>query len=292
MRSILVRTAFAALLTALMLPATSSASASSAQASASCATPKIEVDWPAFLGRHGLVWEQLPNHWNEGPFLGNGQLGLVAYAIRDKNRFDFHLGRNDVTDHRGAPDKKTSRGVPGMTVMHDFPRLDLGRIALFPSGKIQDGDFRLDLWNAEITGRIITDLGELRLRVVTLRDRMVHAIEITSTETTADGHPAPWRWDFIPGNPATPREQVFPGNRPGYVTNPNPRLTTQEGVPVCVQPLLAGGDYATAWLEQKLAADARSAVLYVSTANEVPSADRSASVAVADVRAADRKSVV
>ena len=279
------RIAIAVVCTASMLPSVVSAAVSSGQAAAR-ATPRIEVDWPAFLGRHDLVWEQIPDHWNEGPFLGNGQLGLVAYANRDANRFDFHLGRSDVTDHRGAPDRKTSRGVPGLTVMHDFPRLDLGRIALFPSGKIQDGDFRLDLWNAEITGRIVTDLGELRLRVITLRDRMVHALEITSTETAADGRPAPWRWEFLPGNPASPREQVFPGNRPGYVTNPNPRLSTHEGVPVCVQPLLAGGDYATAWLEQKHSAEARTAILFVSTANEVPAADRSAAVAVADVRAA------
>lgn len=285
MLSLLLRTAFAALLTALMLPTPSAAAVSSAQVSAARAQPRLDIDWPAFLSRHDLVWEQLPNHWNEGPFLGNGQLGLVAYANRERNRFDFHLGRSDVTDHRGAPDRKTSRGVPGMTVFHDFPRLDLGRITLHPAGQIQDGDFRLDLWNAELTGRITTDLGELRLRVITLRDRMVHAIEVTSTETTADGRPAPWRWDFLPGNPATPREQVFPGNRPGYVTNPNPRLTTHEGVPVCVQPLLAGGDYATAWLEEK-SPDSRTAVLYVSTANEVPAADRSAAVAVADVRAA------
>lgn len=277
--------AFLAALPFMSVLPVASASVSSAQAAASRATPQVEVDWSAFLARHDLVWEQLPNHWNEGPFLGNGQLGLVAYANQERNRFDFHLGRADVTDHRGAPDKKTSRGVPGTTVMHDFPRLDLGRIALFPTGKLKDGDFRLDLYNAELTGRLVTDRGELRLRVVTLRDRMVHAIEITSTETTPDGQPAPWRWEFLPGNPATPREQVFPGNRPGYVTNPNPRLTTRDGVPVCVQPLLAGGDYATAWLEQK-SADARSAVLYISTANELPAADRSAAVAVADVRAA------
>jgi len=25
--------------------------------------PQIEVDWPAFLGQHDLVWEQLPRQW-------------------------------------------------------------------------------------------------------------------------------------------------------------------------------------------------------------------------------------
>jgi L-rhamnose mutarotase len=45
--------------------------------------------------------------------------------------------------------------------MWDYPRLDIGRIALFPAGKIQDGEMRLDLWNAEVTGRIITDMKKM-----------------------------------------------------------------------------------------------------------------------------------
>ena len=61
---------------------------------------KTEVDWPAFLGRHDLVWEQLPLQWNEGAFVGNGQLGLMVYATTADNRVDFHLGRQDVTDSR------------------------------------------------------------------------------------------------------------------------------------------------------------------------------------------------
>jgi alpha-L-fucosidase 2 len=249
------------------------------------AAVRLNVDWQAFLGQQDMVWEQLPRQWNEGAFLGNGQLGLMVYGTLASNRIDFHLGRVDVTDHRGAPDRKTSRAVPGATVMWDFPRLDIGRIALHPAGKIKDGNLRLDLWNAEVTGCIGTDLGEIRLRVVTLRDRMVDAIEIHSTERTPDGRPASWRWEFLPGNPASPRAQVFPSMNTNYVTNPNPKLTILEGVPVCVQSLLAGGDYATAWLEKKFA-DGASGVLYVSTANEVPATNKSAGVAVKDVQAA------
>jgi len=258
---------------------------STAPAATSQSQPRVDVDWPAYLSQFDMVWEQLPRQWNEGAFLGNGQLGLMVYGTPAQNRFDFHLGRVDVTDHRSAPDRKTSRGVPGANVSWDFPRLDIGRIALFPAGKIKDGTMRLELWNAELTGRIVTDLGEIRFRVVTLRDRMIDAIEIDSSERTADGKPAPWRWEFLPGNPVSPRDIVFPGSNKAYVTNPNPRMETQDGVPVCVQPLLAGGDYATAWLEKK-SANGRSAVLYVSTANEVPAAGKSAGVAVADVRSA------
>jgi len=246
-----------------------------------------EVDWPAFLSRQDLVWEQLPRQWNEGAFVGNGQLGVMLYASLADNRLDFHLGRADVTDHRKAPDRKTSMGVPGAGVMFDFPRLDVGRMALRPAGKIIDGTLRQDLWNAEITGVIQTDLGELRLRLVTVRDRMVHIVEITSTEKNAAGVAEPWRWEFLPGNADSPRAQVKPEQaaQQNYQSNPPPRIETMDGVPVCVQPLLAGGDYATAWMEEK-SAGSDTARLIISTANEVPAAGLSGPRAVADVKAA------
>lgn len=249
-----------------------------------------EVDWPAYLARHDLVWEQLPRQWNEGAFAGNGNLGFMAYATLADNRFDFHLARADVTDHRKAPDRASSLGVPGASVMWDFPRLDIGRMTLRPAGTIQDGRLRMDLWNAELTGVITTDLGELRVRATTLRDRMVHVFEVVSTERTADGKPAPWRWEFLPGNPSSPRAITRPADakKQNYQPNPAPRLERIEGVPVVVQPLLAGGDHATAWKEVPASAPpgARASRLFVSTANDLPAADRSAPRAVADVRAA------
>ena len=248
---------------------------------------QIEVDWSAFLARHDLIWEQLPRQWNEGAFVGNGHLGIMAYATLHENRFDLHLGRADVTDHRKAPTKKTSMGAPGAGVFFDFPRLDLGRMTLHPAGKIVNGTLRQDLWNAEITGCITTDLGEIRLRILTLRDRMVHLVEIRSSEKTAAGASAPWSWEFLPGNADSPRAQVKPEQaaQQHYESNPPPRFENLDGISVCVQPLLAGGDYATAWQEVK-SADGRTSCLYISTANEVPACDQSAPRAVADVRAA------
>jgi alpha-L-fucosidase 2 len=246
-----------------------------------------EIDWPAFLGQHDLVWEQLPRQWNEGAFAGNGNMGFVAYANLKDNAIVFHLGRMDVTDHRNAPNDKTSMGVRGAGVMYDFPRLDVGRIVLRPAGKIRDGTMRLHLWNAEVTGVVQTDLGEVRFRALTLRDRMVDVFEVTSTEKLANGQAAAPRWEFAPGFSSSPRTITNPdqSQKINYKPNPPPKIESVDGVPVCVTTLLAGGDFATAWLE-KPGADNRSSTLYVSTANEVPLADKSASFAVADVKAA------
>jgi len=68
----------------------------------------VAINWPIFMQQHDLVYEELPLQWNEGAFVGNGQVGMMMYATLKDNRIDFHIGRLDVTDHRKAPDRKTS----------------------------------------------------------------------------------------------------------------------------------------------------------------------------------------
>jgi len=249
---------------------------------AGSAVVRDAVNWPEFMAGHDLVWTATPKQWNEGGFIGNGMLGIMAYATLDDNRFDFHIGRADVTDHRGAPDRKTSFGMPGRGGMADFPRLDPGRMALRPAGKIQAVTMRQDLWNAELRGTIQTDLGKLEFRALTQRDEMIHLIDVTSTEANADGSPAPWKWEFLPGNPDSPFYQLWPERSPNYERNPLPVLKEIDGIPVVEQRLLAGGDYATAWKE--VAVDGRKARLFLTTAYEMPTAGSSVPAAVETIR--------
>jgi len=244
--------------------------------------PANNVDWPSFMQQHDLIFEELPLQWNEGAFVGNGQVGMMVYATLKDNRIDFHIGRQDVTDHRKAPDRKSSMGAEGATVLFDFPRLELGRMALYPVGKILSGNLRQDLWNAEIRGEIVTDLGIITLRAYTPYDRMVNIIELTSTEKK-EGKPVNYRWNFRPGNPASPRIQVFPWSDTTYVTNPKPVISIdkEKNIHRCVQSLLAGGDYATVWMEKQTSK--RQSTLYISTANEVPTVGKSVLVATKTV---------
>jgi len=245
------------------------------------------INWPIFMQQHDLVYEELPLQWNEGAFVGNGQVGMMMYATMKDNRIDFHIGRQDVTDHRKATDRKTSMGVLGASVMFDFPRLDIGRMALRPVGKILSGSLRQDLWNAEIRGTIVTDLGTITLRAYTPYNRMVNVIELTTTEKK-DGKAVKYSWEFRPGNPASPRVQVFPWSDKAYITNPQPVLTTQNNMHSCVQTLLAGGDYATVWTEKKTGK--AQSTLFISTANEVPAVNKSIAVATKTVVDASKTS--
>lgn len=240
------------------------------------AQPVKKIDWPTFMKQHDLVFETLPQQWNEGAFVGNGQVGMMLYFKPKERKVVFHLGRQDVTDHRKAPDKKTSRGVKGANVMYDFPRLDIGQMVLQPVGNIVAGELRQDLWNAEIRGTIMTDLGKIVIRAYTPYNKMLNVVEVYSTEKI-NGKLVKYGWKFFPGNPASPRAQVFPKNDTTYVTNPPPVLSSDNTIHSSVQTLLAGGDYATSWLEVKTG-NARS-TLYITTANEVPLANKSIEVA-------------
>ncbi len=36
------------------------------------ANVKVNVDWPEFIARHDMIWDNLPTHFDYGAFLGNG----------------------------------------------------------------------------------------------------------------------------------------------------------------------------------------------------------------------------
>ncbi len=244
---------------------------------------ETKIDWPLFMSQHDLVWEQLPLQWNEGAFVGNGQVGMMIYATLKDNRIDFHIGRQDVTDHRKAPDKKTSLSVDGAGIREDYPRLSIGRIVLRPAGKIISGTIRQDLWNAEIRGTIITDLGEISFRAYTPYDRMLNVVEVTSSEKRSKQY-APFRWEFLKGNANAPRRLTHPQEDwSQYILNPPAQLFQEENVSVCLQPLLAGGDYASAWIEKQGEKQGQTTLL-LSTANEVPKAHISEKVAIKTVK--------
>lgn len=245
---------------------------------------KKEIDWPAFMAQHDLIWEEIPLQWNEGAFTGNGQVGMMVYANMEDNRIDFHMGRQDVTDHRKAPDRKTSMGVKGAN-LYDFSRLDVGRMVLRPVGRIQSASIRQDLWNAEIRGTIYTDLGEITFVAYTPYDRMMNIVEISSTEEKGNKKVG-YTWDWLAGNPISPRVITKASEKvtASYALNPKPLVAKGDEISTCVQSLLAGGDYATVWSEKKARSKKNGSTLYVAIANEVPAANVSVKVGTKTVK--------
>ena len=225
-----------------------------------------------FLGKymedHALVWEQIPLQWNEGAFIGNGIVGAMVYVDTAKNTLTLHLSRPDITDHRKAPDKKSSQGTRGASKLFDYCRLDVGKMRLEPESKIISGTMRLCIYTAELTGTLKTSTGDISFRAYT---PYAHQSTIVEVDTKLK-----YDWYFEPGSPQSPRVHAFPETRARYKDNPLPLVAKGDNEGYCLQKLLAGGDYATFWKR-------KGNTMYVTTINEVPKSDASLPTAKKEV---------
>lgn len=195
----------------------------------------LEVDWGKFLSRHDMVWHPLPTQWENAAFSGNGLLGFTAYKDRLRPRsIRFDIGRSDVTDHR------ENEGVT-----EGKCRLAIGKLELKTCGDIVDSHMRLSLWDAEIRIRLTTTEGTLTVCGLT------HATEnVILLDVAATGGETGFVWVWHPGLAVSPRKLQYDEPYEGGM-NPFPiRRMEDDGVRVCVQPLLAGGEYATASQER------------------------------------------
>jgi alpha-L-fucosidase 2 len=253
--------------------------------------PTADINWPDFMAKQNLYWEDLPLQWNEGAFTGNGNIGMMIYVSKEDNGVVFSLGRTDVTDHRKAPDKKTSFSVEGAKVIYDFCRLPIGKLLLKPVGKIVSGTIKQDIWNAEIIGDIETTAGNIHFKAMVPRQHDVQLIEVKSTEKDQKSN-LNYKWVFIPGNPTSPRVFTHPTAKESlsYEKNPDPKLSTKDDFKICTQPLLAGGDYATVWNEVRTPKD-NTSTLFVSIANDIPHTNQSAKTAIDNINTMKKLSI-
>jgi len=232
-----------------------------------------QINWPEFMSHHDLIWEELPLQWNEGAFVGNGQIGMMIYVNKKENNIIFHIGRADVTEHRNAPNNKSAIGVIGANGFTDFTRFDIGMMTLKPTGKIISCNIRQNIWDAEIKAHFVTDSGAIDFVASCPYNSYVNVVEVNSTEKSASNNS--YQWTFKTGRAFPSRMTVKKMDSIGYVHNPLPQLFEKDGYHYCEQSLNAGGDYATVWKEQQ-GNKANSSVFYMTTANEIPAAKQSA----------------
>ncbi|MGW2566419.1 glycosyl hydrolase family 95 catalytic domain-containing protein [Streptomyces sp. NPDC001537] len=182
--------------------------------------------WAGFLRAQDLVWHRLPTLWYEGPFLGDGRLGSMIYREPDANSIRFTVQHGEVQDHR--PEFGSGWGTA---------RLPVGHLTLDPAGTITSVDWRLSLWNAELTGTVTTDKGTLTLSA------LIHD-GILAARVTAAGEEHV-RWTFHPEEAISPRK-IQEAPPAGYVANPPWTTQTTGDVEQVLQPLAGGGQTATA----------------------------------------------
>ena len=239
-----------------------------------------KIDWPAFMQQHDMIFDQLPSRWQEAPHFGNASIGSMLYQAG--NTIRLQVFRADVHDHRDD-----TYGWPA----YSRPHLQIGHFSLHPVGQLTGCNWRKDLWNAELTGTIKTDKGEIQIRHFTHADDMAIVTELVPS-TGEQG--CRWTWHPIearssrPGYPTEASQIPAFAKKYGshyaktlkvYKANPAGRQEEKGNVSVWVQDLLVGGQYATAWSEQ---VQKKTRTHIVSIANSYPKSS-AAKTAVSDV---------
>ena len=177
--------------------------------------------------------------------MGNGMLGTMLHQIDDRT-FRISLGRSDVEDHQTDGHPFLSRS-----------RLPVGYFTLKTIGKVTGFSGRLDLYNAETTATVTTEKGTVELRAFVHSDQMLIVYE---SKTLGDESV---ELKFVPLNAIAParlqaelavkdRGDKAPSSRIGwakadYAYNPDPVISTHDGVGMSRQLLEAGGETGTAW---------------------------------------------
>ena len=122
----------------------------------------VNINYKSFLSQQDLIWDRIPNKWTVAPYTGNGNVGFLFYQAETeaKNVISIHTGRHDYYDHR-LPHK----GEEMLWIYRG--RLPLGHFNLTSKGDIEKVDLRLGLYDAELTGEIITSLGSYAIKGIT-----------------------------------------------------------------------------------------------------------------------------
>ncbi|MFE2941342.1 Tat pathway signal sequence domain protein [Streptomyces sp. NPDC059255] len=217
-------------------------------------------DWADFLRRQDLVWSRLPALWHEGPFLGDGLLGSMVYKEPDANKIRFTVQHGRVQDHR-----------PAFGSGWGTCRLPVGHLTLDPVGTITAVDWRLSLWNAELSGTVTTSSGTLTLTAFIHDEILVARVRASGGERV--------RWTFHPEEAMSPR-QIQEDPPANYVANPAWSTRTTDGVKQVLQPLVGGGQTATAYRQT-------GDVLLLSVGHSFPSNGEAATVSLRKIQRAE-----
>jgi len=195
-----------------------------------------EVNWPVFMARQNLKWDQPGKDYYSGIILGNGLLGTNIYQESD-SLIRFDIGRTDVVDHR-------EKLLPSVGKLYTQGRLPIGYFTLKTVGKITGAKMELDIYNATASGTVFTTQGTLSFTAFVAANQNVISVTIKGT---AQEQATWWKWN--PGKSISPRYfQSYPTDKPvNYPENPPVKISKANGYTFCNQPLLNNGGYTTAY---------------------------------------------
>jgi hypothetical protein len=218
-----------------------------------------KINWKEMMKNHDLIWKKVPSDMTEAPHFGNGLIGSMIWMEEDTIR--LQVFRPDVHDHAGQNYGWTA---------YSRPRYQIGYFLIKPKGKIINCDLRQDIYNAELTGSIVTSLGSVKI------DHFVHRnddVIYTGIETSGDEELTGWDWHPFEakgsrgGDPGskTYGQAYAPYKR---LENPEHKIEKRNEISAGVQNLSSGGNYTTAWKEER--ANKTRNILLITIQNSYP----------------------
>ncbi|KQS36773.1 glycoside hydrolase family 95-like protein [Pedobacter sp. Leaf194] len=220
---------------------------------------KEEINWAKFLSKHDLVFDKMPERWEEAPYFGNGFIGSMVYGtLGSEKTINIQIFRTDVQDHRNE-----SAGWAA----YSRPRLMIGHFELTTKGKIKTTSFRQRLYTADLYGDITTTAGVIKLHhfVSAESDAIYTKLDCKGMES--------YTIKWIPQEAKSTRRILFPdkkeiitkyadayGNQYNGLLNvyqPNPSSIIKEIGPIftCTQNLLAGGQYVVGMRKKQISSN-------------------------------------
>ncbi|RMD76057.1 MAG: hypothetical protein D6820_13400, partial [Lentisphaerae bacterium] len=203
-----------------------------------------DIEWTSYLAQSDLLWNRIPAGWEEAPFVGNGLLGSMLFRHND-HEIKIQIGRGDVQEHRMASGKHATGSV-----LPDSSRLPIGYFTLRTKGKITGCNLRLDLWDAQIEGRLLTGRGAVYLTCFAHSRRNLLVVHV---RPEAGEKQVQFIWHaheaFCPR--VKGKRKRSPHAYSKYDGNPPPIITHAGNQHYCIQNLYGGGQTVTAWTIRK-----------------------------------------
>lgn len=229
-----------------------------------------KVDYKNFLSRLDMKWDPMVHRggryypeknpestrcdWGEAALVGNGMIGAAIYK-KTVDGITLELGRNDVEAHNNL------KGVDWCV-----PRVPIGDVVLSCAEKVKKETMKLSLYDALVTGEILTEKGKVAWSCFSdaVRDVMVLSVE-------SEGEATP-NVSLIPAYGISPRmvwakEESIAAAAP---LPPKPTKTNADGTELSVQEFVndegeISGECAVAVKEQKISH--KESIYYISIAH-------------------------
>jgi len=220
---------------------------------------KFNIDWGKMMKNHDLIWLKVPSDMTEAPHFGNGLIGSMIWI--EENNIRLQVFRSDVHDHADE--------TYGWTA-YSRPRYQIGYFTLKTKGEITNCSLRQDIYNAELTGNINTNLGSLKINhFVHKHDDVIY----TEIESSGEDELSEWQWHPFEAKGSRggkPDDKQYGQHYAPYkeLKNPEHQIIIKKEISVGLQDLSAGGNYATAWKDERKAKS--KTILLITIQNSYP----------------------